>query len=99
MKVEQYLCEFDGKVLRGKEGTAEIKKRYLSIQGTVTIQFWDGGVNRPSFFYVSPQRNCLMTFCDLTCFQKYIEMREKEEKEKSNRNNYREYQNNNENSY
>lgn len=76
MRIENFLCDMCGEVLCGRKGTAEVKKRFLSINGQVLVDDWDDELERRTYFHVSPAKFATMIFCGIRCFEAYVEMRE-----------------------
>ncbi len=76
MRIENYLCDMCGNVLMGRKGTAEVKRRFLTISGQVTVDDWDVDLERRTYFHVTPSKFATMTFCDMECLGSYMEMRE-----------------------
>lgn len=82
MRIESCVCDMCGEILSGQKGKAEVKKRYLTINGLVTVDDWDHEFGQKVYFHVTPNKAATMTFCDLQCFDAYMEMRENIWKEK-----------------
>ncbi len=76
MRIENFTCDMCGEVLCGRKGTAEVKRRFLSISGQVTVEDWDFELERRTYFHVSPEKFASMMFCDMHCFEAYVDMRE-----------------------
>lgn len=76
-KVTNITCDNCNKVLYGKDKAAFIKDPNISIKGQVILQKVDEetGFSYPVYITRSPTED--LSFCDLVCFQEYVDMREK----------------------
>lgn len=63
----QTTCDFDGKPLYGRFGTAWIEKEHLSFNGTFTLQL------KGDFVYVSKNPTDEHHFCGGDCLLDFIE--------------------------
>lgn len=90
-KINQYVCDYCGKVVAGIEKKAEVKKRYIQIKGSILVEDWGKETDRRTFFYASPRNVSELTFCDAGCFNDYIKMQEENHKQEKFKGLYQEY--------
>lgn len=73
-----YVCDECNAQLTGRVGTAEIKKSYISMKGSVSKQFVNPRTGQRDHCFISHKDQKMLTFCDTTCFASFIERREKD---------------------
>ena len=82
MRAAQITCDECGKVVSGKNGTADAKEDYITIKGRITLHEWDE--DRHDHVYTHATQNAYEEnmFCSVDCLQQFIDHRTKEHKER-----------------
>lgn len=70
---QQLLCDFDSKVISGREKMAEVKTPFIEIQGKIIISEFSEEFNRRLFFDITKYKPTGLMFCNLSCLQAYID--------------------------
>lgn len=67
-------CDSCAEVLEGKKGTAQMRKNYLSIKGSVCLYVYNTEIERYDFHYGQPKDTTeSLHFCNGACFDSYME--------------------------
>ena len=75
MEIRQILCDHCGEVLWGRKGTADIKKDYIQLQGSMALEKWDLNSAKYCWKFLLPTAHEQLAFCDLKCFLMYMQTR------------------------
>lgn len=71
------VCDFDAKVLEGREGTAKVAKRYFIVNGQLGVMDQGDEKTDPRIWWATRKDERIqLHFCNGTCFQGYIEAKE-----------------------
>ncbi len=71
-------CDFCAEILEGKSGTAEMRKEYISVRGSLMLKTYDEDTHHPFYTYAADKQNAMtpMHFCaKKSCLVDFLEAR------------------------
>jgi hypothetical protein len=69
-------CDSCATIVDGKQGTADVKRNFLSIQGSLCLNLWNIDTDRHEFYYASQKGDVTrLHFCDEKCMIAYLNAR------------------------